>query len=207
MKLQTARVYSPLICPKIPHQGFSSSLLSPHSLPHSLTPHPHSLTPSLPHSLTPSPSSAFLAHPIKISFLRNYMITTKGHISSGTPTWRIAVHAVIPFLIPFSDTYVHMDNVPYHFYHFYNLPIVKVITSTLCCILIWRLQMEGRKEGARERIFIWCTKDLLFLVFLTINVLQCAPGKYNIEWYEVLLWIWIFACLSDEVMQYCKDRG
>ena len=49
--------------------------------------------------------------------------------------------------------------------------------------------------------------DVLFLALLTANVIQSIPGRYAIEWYEICLWIWIFALLIEEGMQYFADKG
>jgi hypothetical protein len=50
-------------------------------------------------------------------------------------------------------------------------------------------------------------KDILFLALLTLNVLECKPGKFDIEWYEIFLWIWVFAMMIEEGVQYSQDRG
>jgi hypothetical protein len=55
--------------------------------------------------------------------------------------------------------------------------------------------------------FIVIKKDILFLGLLTLNVMECAPGKFDIEWFEIALWIWIFAAAFEEGIQYAQDRG
>jgi hypothetical protein len=37
--------------------------------------------------------------------------------------------------------------------------------------------------------------------------MECAPGKFDIEWFEIALWIWIIACAIEEGVQYSQDRG
>jgi len=127
----------------------------------------------------------FTAHPYVQRFLnKKQYYDLQGHILPGTPMWKITMLAICPLLIPFVGTYVYENNPkcrPTWFYHFYNLPIVKIITCTLCYIL--------------------------FLALLTLNVLECIPGKFDIEWYEIFLWIWVFAMMIEEGVQYSQDRA
>jgi hypothetical protein len=55
--------------------------------------------------------------------------------------------------------------------------------------------------------FILISKDILFLGLLTLNVMECAPGKFDVAWFEIVLWIWIFASAFEEGVQYSQDRG
>eukprot|EP00026_Physarum_polycephalum_P001425 Phypoly_transcript_01426.p1 GENE.Phypoly_transcript_01426~~Phypoly_transcript_01426.p1 ORF type:complete len:856 (+),score=89.64 Phypoly_transcript_01426:115-2682(+) len=127
----------------------------------------------------------FTAHPYVQRYLnKKQYYDVQGHILPGTPMWKITVLVFCPFLIPIVGTYVYENNPkckPTWFYHFYNLPIVKIITWTLCYIL--------------------------FLALLTLNVLECRPGKFDIEWYEIFLWIWVLAMVVEEGVQYSQDRA
>jgi hypothetical protein len=37
--------------------------------------------------------------------------------------------------------------------------------------------------------------------------MECAPGKFDVAWFEIVLWIWIIACAIEEGVQYSQDRG
>jgi hypothetical protein len=124
----------------------------------------------------------FTAHPYVQRYLNKKLYyDSQGHISPGTPMWKILLLVVFPFLIPLLGTYAYNDQPKQttRFYHFYNLPVVKIVTSTTCYIL--------------------------YLALLTLNVIECIPGKYEIEWYEICLWIWIVASMIEEVAQYIED--
>lgn len=76
--------------------------------------------------------------------------------------WRVVLLAMLPFLIPISGTYIYEEykpnpsllesssiysktshsyeqppSGPTHFHHFYNLPVVKIVTSTACYIITY----------------------------------------------------------------------
>jgi len=109
-----------------------------------------------------------------------------GRIPPGTKMWRVMTLVLFPIMIASSGYYhaaVDTNNrAPTNFLNFYNLPIVKLISSTLSYII--------------------------FLGLLTANILLIDPNdkNYHIEWYEVLLWIWLFASLIEEVVQFWEDR-
>jgi hypothetical protein len=64
------------------------------------------------------------------------------------------------------------------FYHFYSLPVVKFLNTTLCY--------------------------LVFLVILSANVIGCVPGEFEIRYFEWLLWIWLFAFMTEEIIQFYR---
>lgn len=47
----------------------------------------------------------------------------------------------------------------------------------------------------------------MFLALLSLNVIECGTDEFDIEWYEIALWIWIFASLVEEFVQYTEDSG
>lgn len=44
-------------------------------------------------------------------------------------------------------------------------------------------------------------------MLLSLNVMECGPDEFDIEWYEIFLWVWVLASLFEEVVQYTEDRG
>jgi hypothetical protein len=102
---------------------------------------------------------------------------------------------VMPFLIMSSGNYTH--NARARFYNFYNIPAIKFISSTICCIL--------RKSHNVTRFGFDKYLDMAFLILLSINVLGSDPVGYEIRYFEYLLWAWIFASALEEVSQYSQD--
>jgi hypothetical protein len=65
--------------------------------------------------------------------------------------WKILLLVVCPLLIPFTGTYAYKKSPKCGatwFYHFYNLPIVKIVTWTICCIFN---EGSGKITGMRGK--------------------------------------------------------
>jgi hypothetical protein len=123
--------------------------------------------------------------------------------------WKIFLLVIFPFTIASSGYYFPITddllrNPPKSIY-FYNLPIVKLISSTLSCINVFIVIIHSF-------ILFLISVYLGFLALLTANILLIDPSEtgvdlYGIEWYEWLLWFWILASLVEEAVQFWEDRG
>jgi len=69
---------------------------------------------------------------------------------------------------------------------FYSIPMVKLLSSSF--------------------------NYIIFLVILIVNIVMIEPNdsvsdRFDIKWYEWLLWIWLFSSLVEEVSQFKKEYG
>jgi len=101
-----------------------------------------------------------------------------GCIPPGTSILRCATLCILPFLILASGNYEAFSEET-RFYHFYNLPLVKFITSTMMYI------------G--------------FLVLLAVNIVNADPHDFSILPHEIVLWIFIWSSILEEFAQYLED--
>eukprot|EP00026_Physarum_polycephalum_P000719 Phypoly_transcript_00720.p1 GENE.Phypoly_transcript_00720~~Phypoly_transcript_00720.p1 ORF type:complete len:1269 (+),score=165.16 Phypoly_transcript_00720:288-4094(+) len=103
----------------------------------------------------------------------------------GTKIWNILVMMLLPFTICNSGDFcaIRGKNIPKRRY-FYSLPVVKLLSSSVSYIF--------------------------FLLVLLVNLISIEPDSHNaarfdIRWYESLLWIWLFSSLIEEAHQFSKD--
>eukprot|EP00026_Physarum_polycephalum_P002417 Phypoly_transcript_02423.p1 GENE.Phypoly_transcript_02423~~Phypoly_transcript_02423.p1 ORF type:complete len:677 (+),score=49.57 Phypoly_transcript_02423:663-2693(+) len=103
----------------------------------------------------------------------------------GTKIWHIFLMMLLPFTIPNYGVYFSIKRKePPKLHHFYSLPIVKVLTSSVSYIL--------------------------FLMVLVCNLVMLDPdtrnpARFDIYWHEWLLWVWLFSSLVEEANQFSKD--
>jgi hypothetical protein len=102
-----------------------------------------------------------------------------GMIPPGTGIVRCMVLCILPFLILTTGNYQTSSD-DTRFYHFYNLPLIKFLTSTLMYI------------G--------------FLILLGANLIWATPDNFAIEPYEIILWVWIWSSILEEFAQYLEDN-
>lgn len=99
-----------------------------------------------------------------------------GKVEPTTSAYRIWASILVPPLSYF--IYKYYDTTPRHFWMFYRLPIVKFWTNTFFYLAFLFVQA-----------YVLCTLR--------------AGDDYHAA--EIVLWIWVFSLIVDEVAQYIKD--
>jgi len=102
-----------------------------------------------------------------------------GEISPGTPIWKIVLAALFPFLGFFSNIYQSKEGVQSRFWHIYDIPVVRMCTSTICY--------------------------LMFLVVLSATVILTGGKTYHFV--EAILAVFYFSAVIEEIKQYVTDRA
>eukprot|EP01111_Echinosteliopsis_oligospora_P005886 TRINITY_DN1962_c0_g1_i2.p1 TRINITY_DN1962_c0_g1~~TRINITY_DN1962_c0_g1_i2.p1 ORF type:complete len:1043 (+),score=331.07 TRINITY_DN1962_c0_g1_i2:218-3346(+) len=102
----------------------------------------------------------------------------KGEISPGTPIWKIVMAALFPVFGVFSSIYKPKEGVASRFWHVYDIPVVRMCTSTICY--------------------------LMFLCVLSATVILTGTMDYHPI--ELVLVIFYFAAVIEEVKQFLSDR-